>query len=167
MGIHCQHLIQTHRRNYNPHQLRLLLLTKNGSVLNSTHTEENTSFKMTYFNDDDDDDDLEVREGSPNSINGIFKNTKQSNIRKLKQKAKDDIKKCTVKAEIEAEAWRCRALESNPLNKHLTKHSNLNQVDMLNLGILKQDLENRVRESNFELLRLIEVKDVLEQKSEE
>jgi len=88
-------------------------------------------------------------------------------MKKLKLKAKEDIKKCTITAEIEAEGWRCTALESNPLNRYLSKHSNISDMNVSNLEILKQELENRVRESNLELLRLLEVKDVLEQRSEE
>ena len=121
----------------------------------NTETTANQSYKMTYFNDDDEDSD--VQEGSPNSINDIFKNTKQTNMRKLKLKAKEDIKKCTITAEIEAEGWRCTALESNPLNRYLAKHSNISDMNVSNLEILKQELENRVRESNLELLRLLEV----------
>ena len=122
-----------------------------------------------YFNiDSDSDEDLEQYSvASHTKIGDIFKRSKDLKLRKLKQKMKEDLNKCTINAEIEAESWRSSALEANPLNLFLNNRSRLDKTPLEELKKLSNLLGHKICESNTNLLELIEEKDALEQRNEE
>ena len=84
-----------------------------------------------------------------------------------RQKMKDNLSKCTIKAEIEAESWRSFSLQENPLNLFLMKNTNLDATSLTELKMLSNLLQRKISDNNIYLLELIEEKDVLEQRNEE
>ena len=120
---------------------------------------------LKYFKDEESESN-----GSNEDLNNIgnaILAAKGSNVKKLRKKVQEDLAKCTISAEIEAENWRTKMLSLNPVNSWLTKHPNLNHINFEDLIQLKKDLQTRITSGNTELLNLIETKDNLEQRRDE
>jgi len=127
---------------------------------------EKESFK--YFNvSNEEEDDTDCPELVQARIGDIFKRSKDLKLRKLKQKMKEDLSKCTINAEIEAEAWRSCKLQENPVHLFLMKNPNLDATSLTELKKLSNLLELKISDSNVNLLELIEEKDALEQRNDE
>ena len=123
----------------------------------------------TFFKDDIDIKDLSNSSSlssSSGNIENIFLNAKETKMREMKEKFDLLISDCVLTAEKQAmELQKCLERE-HPLREE-ERRGDLNKFDLESLKLLGEALQMRITQSNTDLVKLLNLKDSLEQKREE
>ena len=126
----------------------------------------------TFFKDDEEHIDINDLSNSSSlssssgNIENIFLNAKETKIREMKERFDLLIGDCVPTAEKRAkELQKCLERE-HPLREE-ERRGDLNKLDLESLQLLSEALQTRITQSNSDLVRLLNLKDSMEQKREE
>jgi len=115
-------------------------------------------------------EDIDIHDRSSSSsssgnIENIFLNAKDTKNREMKATFDLLIEECKFTAEKRATNLEKSLKRKHPLNEVNT--ADLNNYDLDTMKVLSETLEKMIRQSNADLVELLNVKDSLEQKREE
>ena len=125
----------------------------------------------TFFKDDDEKVDIDLLSNSSSlssssgNIENIFQNAKETKIREMKGKFDLLLGGCGLIAEKQTAELQRSLEREHPLGEE--ERTDLNKLDLESLQLLSEALQRRITQSNSDLVRLLNLKDSLEQKREE
>ena len=125
----------------------------------------------TFFKDDVEDVDIGDLSNSSSSssssgnIENIFLSAKETKIREMKERFDLLMADCVLTAGKRAQELQKCLEKEHPLREE--ERTDLNKLDLESLKLLCEALQTRIIQSNTDLVKLLNLKDSLEQKREE
>ena len=126
----------------------------------------------TFFKDDDEQVDIDLLSNSSSlsssssgNIENIFQNAKETKIREMKGKFDLLLGDCGLIAEKQTAELQRSLEREHPLGEE--ERTDLNKLDLESLKLKTEALQQRITQSNTDLVTLLNLKDSLEQKREE
>ena len=125
----------------------------------------------TFFKDDVEDVDIGDLSNSSSSssssgnIENIFLSAKETKIREMKERFDLLMADCVLTAGKRAQELQKCLEKEHPLRAE--ERTDLNKLDLESLKLLSEALQTRIIQSNTDLVKLLNLKDSLEQKREE
>ena len=124
-----------------------------------------------FFKDDDEKVDIDLLSNSSSlssssgNIENIFQNAKETKIREMKGKFDLLLGDCGLIAEKQTAELQRSLEREHPLGEE--ERTDLNKLDLESLKLKTEALQQRITQSNTDLVTLLNLKDSLEQKREE